>query len=151
MTVTSRSQLIAQAAFAAVSMHAANNDRKYQAKYLSFARSFPTLIHTSGLAQAVAFARAKGAKEREKQDLLNDLSVVLSGTNSSHQFADGNALDNEARSIPCQDYMQLSRLSLQCATWLKRYSEALLKEGTGNDSEAASDAHADTEPEEAKP
>lgn len=123
MTIDFRSQRIAQAAFAAV-------ERRSDAAYLGFARSFPTLIHTSGLAQAVAFALAKGVSQREKRQLIDDLCQVLHvsgcGWLQNVAAADGDALDFQARSVDVTSYLRLTRQALQAATWLKRYAEALL-------------------------
>lgn len=83
--------------------------------YLSFANSFPSLVHSCGLVQAVAFAKAKG-----KAEILEDISSVL-----------GKPLDEltvQARSKPLAAYMLLSREVLAAAGWVKRYAQALLKE-----------------------
>ena len=62
MSIEVRSQRIARAAFERVEARrqGASGD-----SYLSFARAFSTVIHTSGLAQATAFALAKGAEKLE--------------------------------------------------------------------------------------
>ena len=86
--------------------------------YLSFANSFPSLVHSCGLVQAVAFAKAKG-----KAEILEDISSVL-----------GKPLDEltvQARSKPLAAYMLLSREVLAAAGWVKRYAQALLKEEEG--------------------
>lgn len=86
--------------------------------YLSFANSFPSLVHSCGLVQAVAFAKAKG-----KAVILEDISSVL-----------GKPLDEltvHARSKPLAAYMLLSREVLAAAGWVKRYAQALLKEEEG--------------------
>ena len=59
MSVHTRSQRLAQEAFARVTDH-----RRPNKEYVSFAKKFPALIHTCGLAQAIAFALAKGAPRR---------------------------------------------------------------------------------------
>lgn len=55
------SQKMAQAAYKRIA------DRKPDREFVSFARSFPSLIHSCGLAQAVAFANVKGAAEKAKR------------------------------------------------------------------------------------
>lgn len=122
MSADIRSQRIARAAFQQVEGrgHQPNPD-----KYLAFARTFPTLVHTSGLAQAAAFALAK---KEEKLEVLDDLAQVIHAADDEWQFVDGRALDAKAR---CSEtdvwtYMRLTRQALQSATWIKRYSEALL-------------------------
>lgn len=130
--ILTRSQRVAQAAYAAVMDRTeapcenAEQQKKTQGKYLSFARAFPTLIHTCGLAQATAFALAKGDEQRQ---VLDDLARVL-------RREDGRALHTTARGETpdaAQDghselmaYLRLSREALFAATWIKRYAEALL-------------------------
>ena len=89
--------------------------------YLSFANSFPSLVHSCGLVQAVAFADAKG-----KKNLIEDISKVLEKPLDE--------LTVQARSKPLAAYMLLSREVLAAAGWVKRYAQALLKEeeGAGN-------------------
>lgn len=118
-----QSQRLAQAAFRAVNARAPSATR---ARYLSFARSFATLIHTCGLAQATAFALAKG---KEQEQVLSDLAAVLRGARG-YTVADGNALHQQATAAPVSEYLRVTRDALLAATWLKRYAEALLSEDT---------------------
>jgi CRISPR-associated protein Cmr5 len=121
--IFTRSQQVAQAAFRQV------NERKNQTpaqkkKYLSFARAFPTLIHTCGLAKATAFALAKAG---EQQHVLDDLATVM------HYPGKGEELHAVARgenptTAGILHYFRLTRQALFAATWLKRYAEALLDE-----------------------
>lgn len=70
MTLHTRSQKFAHAAFARISKY-----EKLGKEYASFARKFPALIHTCGLAQAVAFALAK-----KQAGYIEDLAAVLNGS-----------------------------------------------------------------------
>ena len=90
------------------------DDREKEAKFKSFALSFPALIQGCGLAQALAFAQAKGP-----DGFLNDLAVIMK--------ENGDGLCESARKAELTVYMRLSRDALDAATWLKRYAEALLK------------------------
>jgi CRISPR-associated protein Cmr5 len=121
MSLEIRSQKIARAAFRCVERHV----HRAPEKYLAFARTFPTLIHTSGLAQAGAFALAKG---EEKLEVLNDLADVMNAADEDWQFVDGAALDEKARrrETDVWTYLRMTRQALQAATWIKRYAEALL-------------------------
>lgn len=113
-----RSQKVARAAFTAVERRSgAGAD-----KYLAFARQFPTLVHTCGLAQATAFAMAKGG---EKLDLLTDLAAVLREARE-YTATDGPGLHQMAVSEPVWGYLRITRDALLAASWLKRYAEALL-------------------------
>ena len=69
MSVRTRGQQLAEEAFARVADH-----RSMNKEYVSFAKKFPALIHTCGLVQAVAFARAKGGQQ---EVYANDLAAVL--------------------------------------------------------------------------
>jgi CRISPR-associated protein Cmr5 len=93
--------------------------REQSEDYLSFARSFPALIHTCGLAQAVVFAQAKGQKV-----YLADLAAVL---HSVGRIGDEGDLDHEARTASASAYVQISRDALKAASWLKRYAEVVSK------------------------
>ncbi|MBN1236758.1 MAG: type III-B CRISPR module-associated protein Cmr5 [Methanotrichaceae archaeon] len=81
-------------------------------EYRQFAKRFPALVHSCGLAQAVAFAQAK-----EKNDYLNDLAKVMGITNSQ-------ILGKLSRTIDLVEYQQKTREAIECATWIKRYAEA---------------------------
>jgi hypothetical protein len=59
MSVHTRSQKLAQAAYSQIAVRTGNGQKKPEKEYVSFAKKFPALIHTCGLAQAVAFALAK--------------------------------------------------------------------------------------------
>ena len=107
-----REQRMAEAAFLRVEERTKGSGAT---EYLSFANSFPSLIHSCGLVQAVSFAQAKG-----KDDLLKDLAAVL-----------GKPLDEltvKSRTKPLSPYMLLSREALAAAGWLKRYAQALIKD-----------------------
>lgn len=107
-----RNQEFAQRAFQCIeeSNHADDD------KYASFAKSFPALVQSCGLCQAVAFAESKDHIEFLK-DLINVLSQSEPG--SVDTFA------RQVREMPVISYLQLSRDALAAATWIKRYVEAL--------------------------
>jgi len=95
-------------------------NRRPSKEYTSFAREFPTLVHTCGLAQAVAFAMAKGGHQK---DYVDDIAAVLSA--AGHQeITDAEKLGNQTRDLPVIPYLRLSRNALAAAVWLKRYAEA---------------------------
>jgi len=88
-------------------------------KYLTFAKRFPTLIHTCGLAQAVAFAASK----KEYLSNLSDLGKVLGG--EFENLAEDKFSAN-VNSLELDKYIRVSREAILAAGWLKRYAEALL-------------------------
>jgi CRISPR-associated protein Cmr5 len=123
MSVHTRSQKLAQSAYACVVVRIPpgtdpNNFTNAQKEYRSFAKKFPALIHTCGLAQAVAFALAK-----QENDYIEDLAAVLKG--SGHQeITSAQTLHERARTQPLSGYLRLSRDAINAASWLKRYVEA---------------------------
>ena len=86
--------------------------------YLRLARSFPALVHTCGLVQAIAFVNAK---EREAgKDYLHHLATVMP--------LDPRILAEKSRTASLLEYQRLTRDAMDSAAWLKRYAETLLKE-----------------------
>ena len=110
--MATREQERAQMAYSKVSPRANGAD---EADYMRFAKSFPALIQSCGLAQALAFAQAK-----KHESYLNDLATVMKVGNSAD-------LASRARDSALSEYQRYSREALAAATWLKRYAEALLK------------------------
>lgn len=106
--VHTKNQVWAQRAFTCVCTRRGAEEHEYRRA----ARSLPMLIHTCGVAQAFAFARAK-----EHHALLEDLTAVL----------DNSLLEEEVRTAEVVRYLRLSRDALAAAGWLKRYAEALIK------------------------
>ncbi len=117
--VQANSQKMAQAAYASVRQRASPGVPE---KYVSFARSFPSLVHACGLAQAVAFARAK-----DHGQYLDDLAAVLNKIGHA-EAASVDSLEKATREYPVPAYVRLSRNALQAAGWLKRYVEAVSPE-----------------------
>ena len=94
--------------------------RKLAAEYSSFAREFPSLVHSCGLAQAVVFATAKTEHHRS---YLEDLAAVLQAAGHS-SVKTSDELSQTVRESPVSTYIRLSRNALLAAGWLKRYVEA---------------------------
>jgi|UniRef100_A0A7C4QNI8 CRISPR-associated protein Cmr5 len=120
-----RSQQYAQAAFPAVQRHypqATKDLSKEQKEYRTVAKKFPSLIHTCGLAQAIAFYQAKG-----HTDYLADLASVVSRAGHP-EITNAQSLAEHSRTAQLSLYMRLSRNTLMAAGWIKRYVEALAGE-----------------------
>ena len=98
-------------------------------KYLSFARGFPSLIHSCGLVQAVSFAKSKSTKSDAHKFFLEDLKAILI---VGDLISEKDDLVDCARKADQTEYLLLSRRALDAAVWLKRYSEALEPEKTEN-------------------
>jgi len=114
-TFKTRGQRLAQVAFECIQKRKALKD-KPRKEYVGFAKRFPSLIHSCGLAQALAFAQAKAP-----EGYLDDLAAVLKAEQRE-------MLLKKARESAVPEYMRLSREALEAAGWLKRYAEALLDE-----------------------
>jgi CRISPR-associated protein Cmr5 len=100
-------------------------DRRPNKDFAGFAREFPTLVHSCGLAQAIAFAMAK---KKHHLDYVKDLALVL--TDIGHEQVGtaedlANRIRNENFSVT--DYIRLSRDALAATQWLKRYVEAAVE------------------------
>lgn len=129
MSVHTRSQRLAQAAFPRIQNRMRVLREKAFDEYRSFVKKFPALIHTCGLAQAVAFAEAKGAQKdpnkpkKPEMLYLEDLADVL--THCGHDGVCTPAdLGKKTRGEPLSGYLRLSRDAINAASWLKRYVEA---------------------------
>ena len=135
MSVHTRSQRLAQAAYKRVTARLTTYDKGKKVlddKYETFAKKFPSLIHTCGLAQAVAFAEAKGvpkAPNKPKPELqyLDDLAEVLKAAGHP-TLTDRVALAKQSREHDLSTYLRLSRDAISAASWLKRYVEAIAGE-----------------------
>ena len=113
MGIRTKEQQMAQAAFERVQGRSSGLEFEV---YSSFALAFPSLVHSCGLAQALAFAQAKG-----RADYLSDLENVLGedvGENG------GGDLCKRSREAELMEYMRLSRRALAASSWIKRYCQA---------------------------
>lgn len=118
MSVHTRSQKLAQAAYSQISIHTRNGERKPNKEFVTTVKKFPALIHTCGLAQAVAFALAK-----DDHEYVGYLAAVLRAA-AHHDLQDANSLDQATRTVALGRYLRLSRDAINAASWLKRYAEA---------------------------
>lgn len=112
MAVQTNEQKMAQTAYQRIQRRRPGRD------FASFARSFPSLVHSCGLAQAIAFAA------KEHNEYLEDLADVLKAVGHS-EAASAKTLEQATREESVPAYVRLSRNTLQAAGWLKRYVEAL--------------------------
>lgn len=85
-----------------------------QETFKRFAQQFPALVHQCGLAQAVAFAAAKGHTR-----FLAAVEKVAG--------RQPNTLLKDAREAELTHYLRLTRDVMTAAEWLKRFSEALIE------------------------
>ncbi len=126
-TTQTRNQIRAKKAYGFVSLP----ETKAEKNYPKLARKFPALAHNCGLAQAIAFVRAKEGNTGTMY--LNHLSSVMDGPKND---LDERSLDERSREASLSEYQLLSQEAIEAATWLKRYAEALLDKGSGQDGSA---------------
>lgn len=94
--------------------------KKDNDEYSQLAKRFPSLVHNCGLAQALAFVQAKEKDQNIGKAYLSHLSKVMG-------LKENEDLGNLSRSADLMKYQRLTREAIESATWLKRYSEALLE------------------------
>jgi CRISPR-associated protein Cmr5 len=95
--------------------------RKPDDAYIRFAREFPTLVHSCGLAQALAFALAKSDHHRRYAE---DLAKVLAAA-GHEQVGSAEEMARRIREdLWVTQYIRLSRDALTAAVWLRRAVEA---------------------------
>jgi CRISPR-associated protein Cmr5 len=84
--------------------------------YAQLAKKFPALVHNCGLAQAVAFILAR------EGNIGKSYAAHLMQT-----MGEEGDIGIISRDPDLMKYRQLTREAIESATWLKRYSEALLE------------------------
>jgi CRISPR-associated protein Cmr5 len=132
MSIHTRSQRLAQAAFPQIQARVTEMSKDEFKEYVTIAKKFPSLVHTCGLAQAVAFYEAKGKTKPGKPEkphirYLKDLAAVLTAI-GHQQIGTVEQLTNKVRAEPLSGYIRLSRDAISAASWLKRYVEAVAGE-----------------------
>ncbi len=113
----SRKQRLAKAVWEKVPEKSASDADVYG----KWAHKLPVLIRSAGLAHALAFADSKAAKEAEKK-MLKDFCVVVSENPQTTTELFG----TDVRNAPLQEYMRLTRRSLEVCVWFKRFAESKL-------------------------
>jgi len=79
-------------------------------------QKFLALVHNCGLAQAIAFVQAKEGNTGDAY--ISHLAQTMGETEDIRLIS---------RSADLMKYQRLTREAIESATWLKRYSEALLE------------------------
>ena len=112
----------AQRAFGCVQEVEQGKDASTKKKYSTQCRRLPQLIQQCGLCQTVAFLQSKAAEPAVARALADFAEVVEHGQ-SATDFA------KKCRQSELKEYQWMSRHAIQCASWMKRYAEALLPRG----------------------
>lgn len=84
--------------------------------YSQLAKRFPALVQSCGLAQSLAFVAAK--EGQIGRDYIDHLTQVMNEKGD---------LGESSRKSDLMKYQRLTYEAIESATWLKRYSEALLE------------------------
>ena len=113
--ILTKDQRMAQTSYACVSKRKGDKDFSFE-DYSNFAYAFPSLIHSCGLVQAVAFAKAK-----KKDDYIKDLQDVFDQADKAGD------LYERSRTAGLSEYARISRHALAAASWIKRYCQAMDK------------------------
>ncbi|MGL4595465.1 MAG: type III-B CRISPR module-associated protein Cmr5 [Thermoguttaceae bacterium] len=115
-----RDQEYAEKSYTAVSERIKTFDDKTKKEYKSFAKRFPTLIHTCGLMQAIVFAQ-KDVKKANYNVLEDFIAVMQSDQVCVKDFV------RDCREMDMSKYMHRSRLAMLAASWIKRQADALIE------------------------
>lgn len=122
--MTTRQQQMALSAYDRVT--AVEGQRPdYRQKYGTMAHKLPLLIHTAGLAQALAFveSRDKDPHMQPHTQLLQHLAETVDHAGIHH----GRDLAARSRAAELDEYMLLTRRVLAALVWYKRFVESILK------------------------
>jgi CRISPR/Cas system CMR-associated protein Cmr5 small subunit len=126
MKKNTQDQERAQRAFACVNKIAGGQDAGLKKKYSTQCRRLPQLIQQCGLCQTVAFLQSKPADPGMARALEDFAFVVLAPPGGTPQPQAATEFAKQCREFEVREYQWLSRHALHCATWMKRYAEALL-------------------------
>lgn len=118
--MTTRQQQIALRAYDRVRA-VEGQSADYRQKYGTMAHKLPILIHTAGLAQALAFVESRN-KDPHRQ-LLQHLAETVEHAGIAH----GQELAERSRTAELDEYMLLTRRVLAALVWYKRFVESILK------------------------
>lgn len=94
-------------------------DSDIESEYRTLALNLPTMILQAGLTQAIGFLMAKN--EPRHQLILAHLAELLNYKDKEKEFYQKILQSN------VQEYQLLSRKAIEASSWLKRYTQALLK------------------------
>ncbi len=117
------SQQLAQTIYEQVNAYA-EKDQSTRKKYGTMAHKLPILVHTAGLAQALAFVQARGNSAQKA--LLDHLAHAL-------EYPDGNALANQSRTANLESYTTLTHRVQSALIWYKCFAESILKVKQGDE------------------
>ena len=113
------------------------NNEKAESKYRTAALSAGTLIHKSGLLQALAFYISKKDYHSIAKDMLFWLTEIP--VNNSDVKASLKVMYKQLLSLNDEDIIYKTQETRALIVWLKRFSEAMLKDKDKKDEEPKKD------------
>jgi len=105
-------------------------EKEYEVTYASLVRNLPTMIQINGLAQTLAFLKAKGKENKlksRKEHFVKAFHHLSDWVCSCLTWGEGDLLNRILTSENTQHYRQATGESLAFLQWLKRFAEAELK------------------------
>ena len=100
-----------------------NPDRK---KYGSMAHKLPILVHTSGLAQSIAYVMSRGKDAHNK--LIEDMAQVVANCGKKEFW-------EKCIQAELQEYIYLTRKTMLALNWYKRFAQSVLEIDPTDDGE----------------
>jgi CRISPR-associated protein Cmr5 len=112
-----------------------DEEHKVRKTYGSLCHSFPVMVRTAGLCQAVAFSQAKAQADDERIKnahslLLHHVEKVVAQIEPS--LGEGKLLE-AIRNASATQYMLYTRRILSAWIYFKRFAESILKVKAGED------------------
>lgn len=96
--------------------------KEVQDIYGGLCHSFPVMVRTCGLCQAVAFSKAKAGEGKDERERAHDLLLK-----HVQQILEVDDLLNAVRKAPANQYMLYTRRILSAWVYFKRFAESILK------------------------
>lgn len=96
-----------------------SKDKADSKKYGAMALKLPILIHTAGLAQALAFVQSRG---KPFDELLKDLVTVVNGEEENVE-----GFLKKSREEGLEQYTYMTKQTMTALEWFKRYAQSILK------------------------
>mgnify|MGYP001214734166 CR=1 FL=1 len=100
--------------------------------YGSLAHKLPILIRTSGLAQALAFVKARNENNSPQYQLIKDLEAVMQQVGPLQ-----GELFEQSRTTLFDDYIRLTEACMEALLWFKRFATSELGVEQGDETEGA--------------
>jgi len=95
-------------------------------EFVSLASGFPTMIHTNGLGQALAFCMGK--KDEQYQEIVDMLSDWLCSEGKPFAGYDKQRILEAITSSPMEVYMRAQVEAMAYLLWVKKFAKALIGE-----------------------